>query len=94
MGHYRTQSQTITKETTERIKEYLKQRDAFSRANALHKTLSQSSNGTNNNTGGKGRNGSHSHGRLFATQERSSSNPRSRNAKGQETLANEINEDA
>ena len=53
MGHYRTQSQTITKETTERIKEYLQQRNAFSRAQDLNRTLSQSSNGTASN----GRNG-------------------------------------
>jgi len=40
MGHYRTQSQALTKETTERIKEYLQQRNAFSRAQDLNRTLS------------------------------------------------------
>ena len=73
MGEFRTKSQTLTKETTECIADYLKHRDAYSKpANNLQNSLSQSVS--------KGKNGSVSQGRLFETVEvAESNNTRTRN---------------
>lgn len=40
IGHYRTQSQSFNEETSQRIQQYLKQRQAYTRAQALNKSLS------------------------------------------------------
>ena len=76
-NHYRTQSQQINEETTDRVKKYLEQRKAFTKAQELQNKLTSRSKDSKGS-----KNGSVSCGRLFANNsaaERSESNGRSRN---------------
>ena len=44
-SHYRTKSLNVTGETQERIKEYLLQRQAYTKAQAMHNDLVAASQG-------------------------------------------------